>query len=948
MARTVSVKLEALVEAYKRSLREASQETGYLIRKVDDLGQSSTTTGRKSDDLGGNLRGTARDAASLKREIGDLERSLAGLAAEFAVTSSAADRLDLTRSIKKQQGELRQLLQVKNLLPEPDGNATQSWGRKLFSGISSGLEEAASSSSLATAGTALGLAIAPTAGAAVAGAIVGGAGVGGVVGGLLLAAQDPRVKQAGAELGQFALGDLEARAQSFVPAALDGIAQVRKGFAAMGPDLDRVFASSRFVAPLVDGAVAGAQKFVHGFADAVEHADPVIQSLRAGLDQIGGAAGQTFTLMSSDAKIGAESIDELTSAVTNFITVTGGIVHGAAAVKGWSDEVDKAVDKGRYWIEDNSAIADAVKHLGGNLDLTADGFRKGSVQAEAYRRATLGTATAADFATLKTAGMSDAQITAADASGKYREQLSQVAQQTRQTAMASGLLVATSDDVTTAQKAATAAQQAYTAGLDSLSPRLTRASQLADGLRKATQQLYGAQISATDANEGYEASWDSLTTSVKTNKRSLDIHTASGRANRDALEALVTTTNDAYFADIAAGTAIDAARKKHDNRIKSIKVEAHQLGLDKGATDELITTYGKIPSKKQTDVLLTGITKIANTLFDLYIYQRSLAEGIPLASARAEVKGKAGPAKGGGSQFQGLSGGGYTGDGGKYEPKGVVHGGEWVIQKESTSKIRKEHPGLLEEMNATGQVKGYADGGLVPVEQRGLLYRTNMAVTKVPTKAQVASKVAPAFGGGPGFGHWPSSPAAQRGDSGVWRSVVALIKSTGPLSGSFGNAYRPGDPLWHGSGRAVDWMGFNQDALATFLAGRRPLELIHRTNKRDYAYTRGVNKGSFNNTLMQQHRNHVHIAMANGGVIQEPVFGVGASGDTYSFGEGGRPETVLPGVGPFGTGGGTNVTRAVTLAPVININGQHISPQQIASRVNRELGALIDQYARGN
>jgi hypothetical protein len=45
MARTVSVKLEALVEAYKRSLREASQETGYLIRKVDDLGQSSTTTG---------------------------------------------------------------------------------------------------------------------------------------------------------------------------------------------------------------------------------------------------------------------------------------------------------------------------------------------------------------------------------------------------------------------------------------------------------------------------------------------------------------------------------------------------------------------------------------------------------------------------------------------------------------------------------------------------------------------------------------------------------------------------------------------------------------------------------------------------------------------------------------------------------------------------------------
>jgi hypothetical protein len=134
------------------------------------------------------------------------------------------------------------------------------------------------------------------------------------------------------------------------------------------------------------------------------------------------------------------------------------------------------------------------------------------------------------------------------------------------------------------------------------------------------------------------------------------------------------------------------------------------------------------------------------------------------------------------------------------------------------------------------------------------------------------------FGGGaagiagnasPGFPPWPSSPAAQRGDSGVWRSVVALIRSTGPISGAFGNAYRPGDPLWHGSGRAVDWMGYNQDALATFLAARRPLELIHRSARRDYAYTRGQNFGSFDEPLMNQHANHVHIAMRMGGLIKE-------------------------------------------------------------------------------
>lgn len=143
------------------------------------------------------------------------------------------------------------------------------------------------------------------------------------------------------------------------------------------------------------------------------------------------------------------------------------------------------------------------------------------------------------------------------------------------------------------------------------------------------------------------------------------------------------------------------------------------------------------------------------------------------------------------------------------------------------------------------------------------------------------------FGSGPGFPPWPRSPGASRGDSGVWRSIVALIKSTGPMSGEFGNGYRPGDPLWHGSGHAVDWMGFNQDNLANWLAARKPLELIHRTPRRDWAYTRGVNRGSFNEQLMQNHRNHVHIAMDSGGWLNP--------GMSHIWNGTGSPEAVLTG-----------------------------------------------------
>jgi lambda family phage tail tape measure protein len=51
--------------------------------------------------------------------------------------------------------------------------------------------------------------------------------------------------------------------------------------------------------------------------------------------------------------------------------------------------------------------------------------------------------------------------------------------------------------------------------------------------------------------------------------------------------------------------------------------------------------------------------------------------------------------------------GGYTGDGGKYEPMGVVHGGEVVIRKEVV-----QQPGMRQYLERLNK-RGYADGGYV-------------------------------------------------------------------------------------------------------------------------------------------------------------------------------------------------------------------------------------------
>lgn len=60
-----------------------------------------------------------------------------------------------------------------------------------------------------------------------------------------------------------------------------------------------------------------------------------------------------------------------------------------------------------------------------------------------------------------------------------------------------------------------------------------------------------------------------------------------------------------------------------------------------------------------------------------------------------------------GSWF-GFSSGGYTGDGGKHDPAGIVHKGEWVVPQNVVQK-----PGMLNFLNQLTYGRGYADGGLV-------------------------------------------------------------------------------------------------------------------------------------------------------------------------------------------------------------------------------------------
>jgi hypothetical protein len=410
------------------------------------------------------------------------------------------------------------------------------------------------------------------------------------------------------------------------------------------------------------------------------------------------------------------------------------------------------------------------------------------------------------------------------------------------------------------------------------------AAQRTDALRKAIEDQTGAAQSSIEAEEKWQSSILGLEQSLTTNGNSLATNTQAGLSNRDALEAAAAAVRERYLADIESNMPMEQANKLHAERIAKLKEEAKNHGLDKVEVDKLVAAYGDIPPNLQTVYTTKGFDQVYKELQALQIAQLALSQGISVDQAANEY------AK------QRKKGNGFLGAGGLAEGGQVFGPGTATSDSIPTLLSNREFVQPVASVDYYGtdlmealrlrripreMLPGFAKGGLV-----GWPATVELTGTHIPTMDEVRAAVE--GGAGPGFLPWPSSPGAQRGDTGVWKSILGLVRASG-IPFKFGNAYRPGDPLWHGSGRAIDFMGYGQDRLAKFFLGRQSqiLEMIHRTGSRDYAYTRGHNKGSFNEGLMQAHRNHLHVAMDQGGWL-EP-------GRTIVDNNTGVPEPVLTG-----------------------------------------------------
>lgn len=297
--------------------------------------------------LGDDFKATAEDSKRLDREIEKSKANLAQLAVAFARTQDATERVDLSRSIRKQQSELRKLTKAKDLVAEfaeAGAKAANGFGAQFVTRVGPILARAPMHPAGLAIGAALAAGILPPLMAALGGAVLATAVAGAVVGGVVLASRDVRVKQAGRDLGETVMSDLDDIGARFVGPTLKAIGILKEGWRDVRSDVDgAAAAASRFVEPLTRGVVGLVRELLPGLRSGLEKAGPIARELELGFTRVGRTVGELFRQLGENSSEGAAGLRWVFLAIDDIVKVTG-----------W------AIDKFGDWLRGMLMIADAA------------------------------------------------------------------------------------------------------------------------------------------------------------------------------------------------------------------------------------------------------------------------------------------------------------------------------------------------------------------------------------------------------------------------------------------------------------------------------------------------------------------------------------------------------------------------------------------------------------
>jgi len=185
--------------------------------------------------------------------------------------------------------------------------------------------------------------------------------------------------------------------------------------------------------------------------------------------------------------------------------------------------------------------------------------------------------------------------------------------------------------------------------------------------------------------------------------RELFGQTEGARTNREAIRERVEAIKDLLVAEAEAGASPEKIARMFKNQAKALEDTAVEAGLSREEVRKYNRQLGLTPDLVKTTVEAVGLDDAKDGMED---YRRA-ADNLDGRTVTVTVNWSAKKNAGKGFAPEAWwADGGYTGDGGKYEPAGVVHRGEFVVDAEKTRAFRP----WLEAIHA---LPGYANGGYV-------------------------------------------------------------------------------------------------------------------------------------------------------------------------------------------------------------------------------------------
>lgn len=222
-------------------------------------------------------------------------------------------------------------------------------------------------------------------------------------------------------------------------------------------------------------------------------------------------------------------------------------------------------------------------------------------------------------------------------------------------------------------------------------------------------EIYNTTKKYTDARKGLD---DEVTESEIANAelRKKQIEDATN----ELIDATVNATKQFIDAQIQqADAAIEAQQRRVDAaREIAENGNAELLQLEQKRLDDLTKQRQKYVEAQQALTLIEIAANSALAIAKAAAAGNGVATALTVAAAVVALAAGFAQARAQAQAAASFATGGYTGDGGKYEPAGIVHRGEFVVTKEKTQKFRP----ILEAIH-TGRnpmlTKGFSESVMV-------------------------------------------------------------------------------------------------------------------------------------------------------------------------------------------------------------------------------------------